>query len=244
MLGERTLYEAYGDLARRIDDTIISSARYPFQAEAIAKIAPDIASKLCLERHHRLLEIGFGSGVVLTPLANYVDEAIGIDQDAYVERLHSSASDNISLVKGTWPRSKPHGTFDRIVIYSVLHYLKDQGSAIAFVDAATEVLRIGGAILVGDLPNEDAWSRFACTPFGRQFEAEWRKKTLDCDDPEVEEMRNIFAHAENTKWHIDDRFILDLVRRYRARGLEAYVLPQDRDLPFGHVREDVLILRR
>ena len=40
-----------------------------------------------------------------------------------------------------------------------------------------------------------------------------------------------------------DDEILDFAKRYRSRGFHAYILPQPPGLPFGHTREDLLIVR-
>jgi hypothetical protein len=41
----------------------------------------------------------------------------------------------------------------------------------------------------------------------------------------------------------DDDGILKLVSALRREGFEAYIVPQSPWLPFGHTREDVLVLR-
>jgi len=43
---------------------------------------------------------------------------------------------------------------------------------------------------------------------------------------------------------LGDSEILEILARYRDRGFHVYLLPPPPDLPFGRMREDILIIRR
>jgi SAM-dependent methyltransferase len=241
-----TPFEAYGEAARRVADPTVATARYPFQGEAALAIVPEIVTKLGLRREHRLLEVGFGTGSLITRLAEHAGEVFGIDHPACVSRLAKAVPDNVSLIAGRWPDARPPGTFDRIVAYSVLQYLQDRTSAEGFIEACVDALAEEGALMIGDLPNEDARRRLRASAAGQEFEAEWRRRVAQSeqDDPDVAALHEIFTRVPRAEPFIDDGFVLDTLSRYRQRGYEAYVVPQGRELPFSHTREDILIRRR
>jgi SAM-dependent methyltransferase len=238
-----SLFDAYGELAARVGDATVAAGRYRFQAEAEAAIVPDILSKLDLRADHRLLEVGCGSGRLLIDLASHVRVATGLDHLACVTRLEESVPENVMLMAGEWPRTRPSDLFDRILAYSVLHYVGSREAADRFIDACVDSLDENGVALIGDLPNQDAGRRFAQSGFGEQFSADWKRQVAACEDPEVALRNEIFARASAPVPYIDDDFVLGTLRRCRERGLEAYVVPQGPDLPFSHTREDIIIKR-
>jgi SAM-dependent methyltransferase len=242
---ELSPFDAYGEAARRVRDRTVATARYPFQAEGIQAIVPDVVAKLGVHREHRLLEIGFGTGSLITRLAEHAGSVTGIDHPDCVARVAGEVPENVSLIAGKWPEVRPQGSFDRILVYSVLHYLEDRPSAEAFVEACVDALGDGGALMLGDLPNEDARRRFRQSAGGQEFEADWRRRVGQSEDenPEVAMLHEIFTRVPKADPFIDDAFVLDMLSRYRRRGFDAYVVPQGEQLPFCFTREDILIRR-
>ena len=237
-------FNAYGELAARVGDPTVAAGRYPFQKEAEDAIVPEILPKLDLHPEHRLLEIGFGTGRLLTRLASYVRLATGLDHEACVSRLAEAVPDNVTLMDGQWPLTRPAGRFDRILAYSVIQYVGSRTAADRFVDACADSLDDDGVALIGDLPNEDTKRRFTESRSGRRFSSEWRQRVSTCEDPDVALRDELFARATGSfARFIDDAFVLETVERFRRRGLHAYVVPQGKDLPFGHTREDIIIRR-
>jgi SAM-dependent methyltransferase len=47
------------------------------------------------------------------------------------------------------------GLFDRVLMYGVIHYARDESEVERFLDRVLEALRPGGLALVGDVPLED-----------------------------------------------------------------------------------------
>lgn len=122
---------------------------------------------------------------------------------------------------------------DAIVVYSVLHYVFAEGNVWAFLDQLLELLAPGGAVLIGDIPNVSKRKRFFASDTGRRFHREFMQTE---DDPEV-----AFNIVESGR--IDDAVVLGLATRARLGGFDAYVLPQQDDLPMANRREDVVIMR-
>jgi Methyltransferase domain len=244
--GELSPFEAYGEAARRLADPTVATARYPFQEAGIRAIVPDVVRKLEIRPEHRLLELGFGTGSLILGLAQHAASVTGVDHPDCVARLTGAVPENVSLVPGRWPETRPEGSFDRVLAYSVLHYLPDRPAAEAFIEASVDALADGGAVMLGDLPNEDARRRFRESAGGRAFEARWRRSVAESEQqhPEVAVLHEIFTRVPKAEPFIDDAFVLDTLTRYRRRGYEAYVVPQSESLPFCNTREDILIRHR
>jgi 2-polyprenyl-3-methyl-5-hydroxy-6-metoxy-1,4-benzoquinol methylase len=237
-----SFFEAYGRLAREADDPTVIAGRHAFQRSEERLIVDDVTRKLELGPKSRLLEIGCGMGVLLGPLSRLVHSATGVDHESIIERAAGRLPDDVRLIAGRWPDVIVDSTFDRILVYSVLHYLDGPTAAEAFVDACVTVLEPGGRILLGDLPNRDAAARFTATEAGAAFSVAWRERVAGESGDDAK--RDAIFDGIEGAGYLDDEFILGLVRRYRARGFEAYVLPQRSDLPFGWTREDIVLHRR
>lgn len=231
-------FEVYGQLAQSPHSLTIQSGRRNIQAGAEKLIPADVATKLGLLPHHTLLEIGCGPGALLGPLALRVTHVTGVDHPDVlaIARQHCSA-DNITLVAGRFPEVSLEGTFDRILVYSVLHYMPDLVSVEQFIHEALKYLKPQGRILLGDLPNTDTMRRFRTSEWGKKFEENWKecmKGELTNGDP-----FDIFSHIFSVSF--SDEILLRLMSKYRQAGYNAYILLQSPKLPYGYTREDMLI---
>src|SRR4051794_33956699 len=131
-------FEAFGAAAAALGDPTVSAGRHSFQREGERLIPGDVAAKLELGAADRLLEVGCGTGMILRPLAEIVEAAVGIDHAACVGAF-SPVPERVSLVSGQWPHVEVDGDFSAILVYSVLHYLPGPEHAFAFIDRCLEV---------------------------------------------------------------------------------------------------------
>lgn len=231
-------FEAYGTLARSGFSPTIQAGRRDMQADAERLMSNDVAVKLGLLPQHSLLEIGCGPGALLCPLALRVARVTGIDHpDVIAVARKNCAHKNILFVSGQFPNVALNDTYDRILAYSVLHYMPDVASIERFIDVAITYLKPNGRLLLGDLPNVDKRMRFRASEVGKKFESEWQgrmKGELANGDP-----LEVFSDSLMTGF--TDERITQLLSRYRGKGYDVYVLPQPPELPYGHTREDILI---
>jgi len=124
------------------------------------------------------------------------------------------------------------GLFDVVLVYSVLHYVVAAGELWPFLDRTLALLAPEGTLLLGDIPNVSKRRRFFTSAAGIAFH---RAFTGDESLPDLA--------PENETALIDDATVLDILRRARERGFDAYVLPQGPELPMANRREDILVRR-
>lgn len=122
---------------------------------------------------------------------------------------------------------------DYIVSYSTLLCVFYDQCIFKFIDAAVLLLKPGGRLLIGDVPNISKRKNFFSSASGKQFHKDFMKTN---EDPEV-------YHAQLEPGQIDDGVIMGILQRYRGFGYNTYLLPQPTDLPFANRREDILIER-
>jgi hypothetical protein len=122
---------------------------------------------------------------------------------------------------------------DYIVTYSTLVCVFYDACMYKFLDAAVSLLKPGGVLLVGDVPNVSKRKRFFSSEAGKQFHREFMKTD---EDPIVE-------HARLEPGQIDDGIIFGILQRYRGFGYDSFLLAQNEALPFANRREDIVIRR-
>jgi ArsR family transcriptional regulator len=121
----------------------------------------------------RALEVGPGSGVILSRLSEIFDEAVGVDSsrtmlDAAGHVL--GARDNVSLEHEDFHALPDQRRYDAIVAAMVLHH---QASPAAFFARSERLLNEDGALVIVELCHHDQeWAREACGDQWLGFEPE------------------------------------------------------------------------
>ncbi len=108
--------------------------------------------------HRALLDIGTGTGRMLTLLAGRVDRSLGIDQSQPMlnvarANLERAGVSNARLRVGDALRLPvPHDSFDLVIVHQVLHFLDEPARAVA---EAAKAVTAAGRLLIIDLgPHE------------------------------------------------------------------------------------------
>lgn len=235
-------FDQYGAWARDGVAPTLAAGRYSLQAAGERLMPRDVAAKLALGPDDRLLDIGCGAGANLIPLSFLVERATGVDHPDVIARLGDLVRlSNVDLVGGDFVAIDIATRFNKILLYSVLHCLPSRDRAMDLLDKAVGLLSPGGRMLIGDLPNVDLKRRFLASPAGKAFDEAWRAATAAAQAGGAALAAPPAAPA--TVLGVDDAFVLGILARYRTGSTHAWVLPQPPDLPFGHTREDILIVR-
>jgi SAM-dependent methyltransferase len=237
----RMSYEHYGRGAQHPNITV-AGGRFAYQEHGERLISLDVAAKLQLDPDDDLLEIGCGPGNILIPLAFRCRSATGIDHPELLARLSQrlAGPPQIALVGGNFlDVQPPRESYSKIYMYSMLHYLSSVEEVLRIARKAIGLLAPGGRMLLGDLPNCDHKRRFLATPAGQAFDARWRAARDAATPPEGD-----FPGEDDDRLvgAFDDAGIARIVLEMRAAGFESYILPQPAELPFGHTREDILVV--
>lgn len=188
----------------------------------------------------QILDIGSGCGVLTEKLvqhcAKYRQDLTLIDSKEMLSQLESDY-ERLNLEAGYFPNEfsgfleHKKESFDVIIVYSVLHYVLQSGDLFLFIDSCVTLLKDGGTLILGDLPNLSKRNRFFTTEKGVQFH---RNYTGDNSFPE---MKGISL----SDVRFDDGIILGILSRYRNLGYETYLLPQPFQFSMANRREDIVI---
>jgi SAM-dependent methyltransferase len=126
----------------------------------------DVLRKLQLDREASVVEIGCGIGLLGVPVARRAGRYVGLD---FAPRAVEVANGRL-LAAGLAPRAramcvdilgadremlKALGRFDRVLVYSVLHYARTDAEAVRFLRSTVDLLAPRGRALVGNIPLED-----------------------------------------------------------------------------------------
>lgn len=176
---------------------------------------PTLLIDLCRERDHKLVLIDSKEMLDFLP------------DDPFIEKVTALYPNCPELI------AQYRGAVDVILCYSVLHYVLVDTAFFRFLDVSLSLLAPGGQMLIGDIPNISKRKRFFASESGVRFHQEFMKTN---DLPNV-----AFNQIEHDQ--IDDAVVFALLQRARAQGFDAYVVPQNPDLPMANRREDILITR-
>lgn len=150
---------------------------------------------------------------------------------------HLPDEDFINKIPGMFPYTTeqitaiaPEG-IDIILCYSVLQYIFIDTNVYDAVNAMVGLLKSGGEILIGDIPNASMRKRFFSSSRGIDYHKKFTgTDTLPNTEKDEQEQRKI-----------DDSTVLSIITSIRKMGVDAYILPQSPGLPMANRREDILV---
>ena len=121
-------------------------------------------------RPTRVLEIGAGSGLLLSQIAPHCEHYVATDMSAVavdnlarsLERLQIPWRDRVRLLArpAHVTEGLPLGYFDTIIVNSVVQYFPSGGYLADVIDSAMELLAPGGALFIGDIRNHTLQDAF------------------------------------------------------------------------------------
>jgi SAM-dependent methyltransferase len=162
------------NLVRDIHDAVACSEN-PAQASVrppgtttreLAAMRRDVLGKLHLYPNTSVLEIGCGVGLLGVPIARRAASYVGLDFAPRAvrvanERLQAAGVGDcaralcLDVLGSSAQELSKLGRFDRVLMYAVLHYARDEREAVLFLRRTLDLLAPSGRALIGNLPLED-----------------------------------------------------------------------------------------
>ncbi|HZE15135.1 MAG TPA: class I SAM-dependent methyltransferase, partial [Mycobacterium sp.] len=142
----------------------------PIPLEEMLEWRSATVDRIMALRPRRVLEIGAGSGLVLSQIAPHCEHYVATDMSAvaidnlarWLERLQIGWRDRVQLL--TQPAhvigALPRGYFDTIILNSVIQYFPNAGYLAEVIDNAMDLLAPGGALFIGDVRNHTLQGAF------------------------------------------------------------------------------------
>ena len=198
-------------------------------------------------RPRRVLEIGAGSGLLLSQIAPQCDQYVATDFSPVaienlarsLERLQFAWRDRVELL--TQPahvtERLPRGHFDTIILNSVVQYFPNAGYLAEVIDNAMELLAPGGALFIGDVRNHALQGAF-------QTAIVLTRAGTAADDADAAEIRQRVRHAmlgETELLLAPEFFTTWAVNCPSAGGLDIQVKRGLSDNELNRFRYDVVI---
>ena len=142
----------------------------PIPLEEMVEWRSATVDRIMALQPRRVLEIGAGSGLVLSQIAPQCEHYVGTDMSAVaidtlarsLEQLQIPWRDRVQLL--TQPahvtEALPQGYFDTIILNSVIQYFPNAGYLADLIDNAVDLLAPGGALFIGDVRNHSLQGAF------------------------------------------------------------------------------------
>ena len=236
-------FEDFKKLAQDDSLSVYQKIGFPdaYRKEKEKFIFEDIIQKLDLkgQEHKTLMDIGAGcSDLAQLIIKMSEDQSFNlllVDSKEMLDLLPEGK--NIEKHYGYFPDQTEDlvnsyaGKVDYIICYSIFHYVFYNTCIFRFLDIAVSMLRPGGKLLIGDIPNVSKRKRFFSTEQGVEYHQQF---TNSKTQPDVK-------HMVVEPGQIDDGVLFGILQRYRNFGLETYLLPHPKNLPMWNRREDILI---
>lgn len=182
----------------------------PISQKTMTAIYRDVLNKLSVTKDSTILDVGCGVGMFSQALRHHVQKIIGSDiSGAMIQDAYQMNPQGTFLVcdAGTLPFSS--SSFDRVLCYSVFHYLKDLICVRNVLNEFVRVVKKNGLILVGDILKPMACDHTI------------KKNSKENTPPSAWWPSNLNHHLK--KLTIDPNFFIDYSR---ASGYRCAILSQ------------------
>tara|TARA_B110000438_G_C15775724_1_gene633950 strand:+ start:961 stop:1701 length:741 start_codon:yes stop_codon:yes gene_type:complete len=241
-------FENFGYVSNKSKNFTISSSRYLHMQKYEKIVLKDIMSKLSVKPTDVILDIGCNVGMHLMPLFFFVDKIYGNDHKKCLETLKNRFPEfpNSNLIPGNFLDLKVRKKFSKILCYSVLHYLKNEKEVLFFVEKALKILKKGGIIMLGDIPNQNLESNFLKSKIGKKWTKKFNSERIK--SKKKNEIESISYYLKNKKKDnsyvtINNSLIKNLISKLSKKVIKIKRFKHPLNFPHGQSREDIIIYK-
>ncbi|MBP7652676.1 class I SAM-dependent methyltransferase [Candidatus Dependentiae bacterium] len=128
--------------------------------EIICSMQEDISKKLEISAADKMLEVGCGAGMHVKVFKPKVKQIIGIDLAFGMTNRAKSECGINTVNSGSVTLPFKNSIFDKLLCYSVFHYFCDYDYALNVVKEFLRVVKPGGIILIGDIPDKNKRNQY------------------------------------------------------------------------------------
>jgi ubiquinone/menaquinone biosynthesis C-methylase UbiE len=136
------------DVCRTFNEVTVSKKQWDYTVDYIAKLTK-------LNKDDALVELCCGNALLLGPLSKRCNQGVGVD---FSQQLISQAGELFpgefkTICSDVLSVELPANSTDVVLVYfSIQHF--DQKNAISLIEKAITLLKPGGRLLVGDIPDK------------------------------------------------------------------------------------------
>lgn len=241
--------EFFNQLAKSTNTYINTGRMSLFDFKVYRRTFDDINRKVGFVPGQRVLDLGGGCGQIAFYIAEIAKEVVLAD--GAKEALAVAKKNLAHLANVTYqlvdiqalPLPFGDNSFDRVVCYSVVHYLRDYDEFERLILELLRVVKPGGNILVGEIPLADKSQAYFEVRRKRPFlnfilnVRYYGKKML---------LKAFYGfgkvdETQTTGLKYTRAVIHDILQKHL--GFRFELLEQDKKLPFANSREDLLIVK-
>lgn len=180
-------------------------------------IYKDISKKMCFKPEDTVLDIGCAEGLLLSRILEDAGAAIAVDTSKRELELAKKNLQNKKVEYVLGPLKEgvlSKATVDKVVCYSVVHYLDSFDVFEDLLQTIYDVLKPGGVAIIGDIPIFDMEE-------GSRAQAA------------VGLMKHLYVSYTES----------NLLKAGEAVGFDVRLLSQASELPFFESRKDLLLIK-
>ncbi len=196
------------------------------------KLVDDVRRKLELASEDTLLDFGCAKGRMAVYLMSHVNSIVCVD---YSPEMISKAREGSTFVKLEFYTTKlfkhRDNYFDKILVYSVIHYLNSKEELYKLLVKFYKTLKSGGVILIGDILN-----KLHKKMFPKRYFISKNKGSFFA----LIEYLIFFSTYHLWQWH----YGWELIEMAENIGFDATILPQDNCLATSRDRFDLLLKKK
>ena len=230
----------YSDIINDKNSISLETGRYKFQKKEEKKIINEITKILELNKSDKIIDIGCGTGDVVIPLSRKVKSITAVDYPKIIDLLKKRSDkqrvQNMNFISSDMLKLKTKKKFNKVLAYSLIHYMKDKNQLKKFIKKLLDLTSSNGIILIGEIPNISMKKRFLKSKIGKEI----NKKFLHNLNKLKQKYTSQFNYNEKFI-QIYDKEIRFMINYCNQIGVDAYVLPIKKGLPFSYTRVNLLI---
>lgn len=234
-------------LNTKIDPFILSS-RYFHQIDLKPLVLKHIIKRLAIKHSDIFFDIGCNVGTHLIPISFLCKKVYGNDHIDCLKTLKNNFRyiDSKCLIPGNFLKIKIKKKFNKILCYSVLHYLSDNIELKKFIFKASNLLHKKGLLYLGDIPILELERNFIKSAYGKRWFKNFNKKILSSKKKNSITSISDLIHKrnkDNKLIEISLSTIKEVLNKLSKRNFQYKILKHSKNdkYLFGPTRIDILI---